>query len=84
MKKMVAFYFSAEFSPEKNTVFNRNETGICIFIAVGFAPKDKAGERIIEVARQLKEEGVQIIELCGGFGPIGGIKICEALNWLAV
>lgn len=73
------FYFSPDFSPEQNTVINRNELGTCMFITVGFDPKAKEDGRIIEVAKQLKEDGVQMIELCGGFGPTWVTKICEAL-----
>ncbi|MFP6537384.1 MULTISPECIES: DUF6506 family protein [Latilactobacillus] len=35
-------------------------------ITVGFDPRAKEDGSIIEVAKQLKAEGIQFIELCGG------------------
>jgi len=35
---------------------------------------------VIEVAKQAVEDGAQIIELCGGFGPIWMAKVIEALK----
>ena len=37
-------------------------------------------EQAIDVARALVSEGIQLLELCGGFGPIWTGKIIEALN----
>jgi len=33
-----------------------------------------------KVAKQLVEEGCQLIELCGGFGPEGTRKVIEAID----
>jgi hypothetical protein len=35
---------------------------------------------VIEVAKELVAEGVQMIELCGGFGPIWIAKVSEAIQ----
>lgn len=35
-------------------------------------------EQVIEVAKELIANGAQIIELCGGFGPIWIAKVIEA------
>lgn len=40
----------------------------------------KRKEDVIEVAKQLVKEGVQMIELCGGFGPIWVAKVLEAVH----
>ncbi|MGX7245721.1 DUF6506 family protein [Enterococcus quebecensis] len=77
LNKWAFFYFS----PEQNTVINKNELGSCTFITVGFDPKAKEDGSVIEVAKKLKAEGVQMIELCGGFGPSWVTKICEALSY---
>jgi predicted polyphosphate/ATP-dependent NAD kinase len=45
-------------------------------IAVGVSEAEQG----IEVARQLVSEGVQLIELCGGFGPIWTGRIIEAVD----
>ena len=48
----------------------------CRLTAVGV----ERPEQGIEVARQLVAEGVQMIELCGGFGPIWTGRILEAIG----
>lgn len=80
LHKWAFFYFSPDFSPEKNTVINRNVAGTCEMITVGFDPSAKTDGSIFEVAKQLKEEGVQFIELCGGFGPTWTAKISEVID----
>jgi hypothetical protein len=45
-------------------------------IAVGVPTPEHA----VAVARQLVSEGIQLIELCGGFGPIWTGKIIEAIG----
>lgn len=40
-------------------------------------PKPEDG---IEAARRLVGEGVQLIELCGGFGPVWAGRIIEAID----
>lgn len=45
-------------------------------IAIGVpAPADA-----IPVARQLASEGVQLLELCGGFGPVWTARVIEAVG----
>ncbi|MEW5560118.1 DUF6506 family protein [Enterobacter asburiae] len=80
LKKWAFFYFSPDFSPEKNTVIHRNESNSCEFITVGFSPSAKTDGSIIQVAKQLVSEGVQVIEICGGFGPTWVTKISEAVG----
>ena len=48
----------------------------CRFKTVGIDIKNK--EQVVEVAKKLVAEGVQLIELCGGFGPIWIAKVIEA------
>ena len=35
----------------------------------------------IEVAKTMVAEGIQLIELCGGFSPVWAGKIIEAINY---
>lgn len=65
-----------EFDPTTNVV--TMEKGNCRFKAVGVDMSHP--EQAIEVAKQLKEEGYQIIDLCGGFGADWICKVKEALN----
>lgn len=41
----------------------------------------KSPEEAIEVAKQMVNEGIQLIELCGGFSPVWAGKIIEAINY---
>ena len=38
-------------------------------------------EQGIAVAKQMVSEGIQLIELCGGFSPVWAGKIIEAINY---
>lgn len=61
---------------EKLTVTTGNED--CKFTAIGIDFEEK--ERVIPIAQQLVKDGVQMIELCGGFGPIWIAKVSEAID----
>ena len=37
-------------------------------------------EEVLDIAKELVANGVQIIELCGGFGPIWIAKVTEAIK----
>lgn len=48
----------------------------CTTICVDLNEKEK----VIDVAKEMAEMGAQIIELCGGFGPIWMARVIEALG----
>jgi predicted polyphosphate/ATP-dependent NAD kinase len=48
----------------------------CMLISVGIAALDDGPA----VARRLVEDGVQLIELCGAFGPAGTAAIAQAVG----
>ncbi|AFU02945.1 DUF6506 family protein [Nocardia brasiliensis] len=52
------------------------DTGECRTVLVGVATPEEG----IEVARRLVRDGVQLIELCGGFGPVWAGRIIEAID----
>jgi hypothetical protein len=54
------------------------ESASCRFKAVGIDMDKK--EQVIEVAKQLVADGVQMIELCGGFGPQWITKVSESIQ----
>lgn len=70
-----AFIYTAPGAPESGT-FTRVETPACVTVLVG-VPNADAGVRL---ARGLVDEGAQLIELCGGFGPIGTARVLEAIG----
>ena len=69
-------FLSPGFDPQKHTTELKSDT--CRFKAVGIDMHKK--EEVIAVAKKLVEEGVQMIELCGGFGPLWVAKISEAIK----
>jgi hypothetical protein len=50
------------------------DTEFCRTVLVAVA----APEQALEVARGLADAGVQLIELCGGFGPVWAARVIEA------
>ncbi|QFU89456.1 DUF6506 family protein [Amycolatopsis sp. YIM 10] len=52
------------------------DTGRCRTVLVGLpGPEGAPG-----IARRLVDEGAQLIELCGGFGPVWTAKVLEAVE----
>lgn len=41
----------------------------------------KSAEQGIAVAQEMVQEGIQLIELCGGFSPVWAGKIIEAIDY---
>lgn len=66
--------------PELDPAIHRTEikTDKLTFQTVGIAFDRK--EQVIEAARQAVAAGAQMIELCGGFGPLWIAKVSEALQ----
>jgi len=54
------------------------KTDAFTYTTVGISAENKG--LVIEVAKELAKDGAQIIELCGGFGPIWMGKVIEALK----
>ena len=52
------------------------ETSTLSLTIVGNKDFDEAAN----TAKSLVEDGIQLIELCGGFGPVGTAKIIEAVG----
>lgn len=66
------YTLGAEDSPQRVDHIGSQE---CELIAVGVASaRDGAG-----VARWLLDQGVELVELCGGFGPAAQAEVAEAL-----
>ena len=69
-------YLSPGFS-EKAHALETSSTD-CRFRAIGLDFKDK--EKVLDISKELVKDGVQLIELCGGFGPLWIAKVTEAVQ----
>jgi hypothetical protein len=54
------------------------KTDILTFSAIGIDFKYK--EQVIDIAKEAVANGAQMIELCGGFGPLWTAKVSEAIG----
>ena len=63
--------------PDASTT-RRDEIGsaACVLVAVAVPAVNAAGA----AARQLVDDGVELIELCGAFGPAGTAAVVEAVG----
>jgi len=77
LKYWAYIFLSPGFNPKEHTT--ELKSAECRFKTVGISMDKK--ELVIEVAKQLVAEGVQMIELCGGFGPLWIAKVSEAINY---
>jgi hypothetical protein len=76
LKYFAYVFLSPGYDPKKNVV--TTEANGVRFKAVGVDIAHK--EQVVDVAKELVADGVQLIELCGGFGPTWIAKVCEATN----
>ena len=74
MKRKVVFMFVNGSITEARRMEMDLGQGLMIVVAVGNY------EMACEEARKLADEGVIMIELCGGFGTIGHAKVTEAVE----
>jgi len=70
-------YCSPGFNPEEHTTVIDN--GRCKVTTVGLDVSDR--DRCVDVAKELVANGCQMIELCGGFGPLFIAKVKEATGY---
>ena len=66
--------------PDLDPAIHRSDiqTEKLTFSAIGISFLEK--ERVLTVAKQAVAEGAQMIELCGGFGPLWIAKVTEAID----
>jgi len=76
LRKWAYIFLSPGFNKEEHKATLSSST--CQFVTVGIDFKDK--EQVVDIARQLVADGVQMIELCGGFGPLWIARVSEAIN----
>jgi hypothetical protein len=76
LKNWAYIYLSPGFDSEENALETHSEK--CRFRAIGLDFSEK--ERVVEIAKDLVRDGVQMIELCGGFGPLWIAKVSDAIE----
>ena len=67
-------FLGPELDPKKDRSVIKNDK--LTFTTIGIDFKNK--EKVIEIAKEVIANGAQMIELCGGFGPLWIAKIIEA------
>lgn len=77
LKYWAFIYLSPGFDPETHTTEISSYN--CRFKTIGIDVFKK--EQVIDIVKALVEEGIQAVELCGGFGPAWIAKICDAINF---
>lgn len=70
-----AFFYTAPGAPSEGTV-TVVATPSCKTVLVGVPKVEDA----LPIAKRLVDEGAQLVELCGGFGPLGTAKLLEAVE----
>lgn len=76
LKYWAYIFLSPGFDPHKqNVTLESSQSKVKL---IGIEMKKK--EEVLQVAKQLVKEGVQLIELCGGFGPVWVAKVLEEIN----
>lgn len=77
LKYWAFVYLSPGFDPKINVSESISDN--CRFKTIGIDVFKK--EQVIDVVKQLVAEGVQTVELCGGFGPTWIHKVSEAIDY---
>ncbi len=80
MSKLTSFtyiFLGPKLDPKRDRA--QIKTPLYTFTAVGISFDHK--EEVIEVAKEMVKEGAQMIELCGGFGPLWIAKVSEAIDF---
>ena len=75
LKFWAYIFLSPGFDSREQTLLKSDQTKVKV---IGIDMKKK--EEVIQVAKELVADGVQMIELCGGFGPIWVAKILEEIQ----
>ena len=76
LRKWAFIFLSPGFTPDQHSV--RLRSGECEVILIGMGMDEK--EKVVEAAKDLVSKGVQLIELCGGFGPIWIAAVSYAIQ----
>lgn len=76
LNTLMYIFLGPNLNPEKDRAVIKTDQLTFTTVGVDFQHKEQA----IEIARQAVADGIQVIELCGGFGPLWIAKISEAIQ----
>lgn len=69
-------FLGPNLNPDENRLTIKTDK--LTFTAIGIDFNHK--EQVLRIAKEMLANGAQMIELCGGFGPLWIAKVSEALN----
>ncbi len=69
-------FLGPELDPVRDRAMIKTDKVTFFTVGIDFAHK----ERVIEIAKEMIANGAQMIELCGGFGPLWIAKVSEAIG----
>lgn len=69
-------FLGPELNPQEHRAIIKTDKLTFMTIGIDFHHK----EQVIDAAKEAVAKGAQMIELCGGFGPLWVAKVTEALN----
>jgi len=69
-------YLGPGLNPQRDRADIQSKDYKLSIVGIDFAQKNT----VVDVAKKLTAEGVQMIELCGGFGALWMARVSEALN----
>jgi hypothetical protein len=75
MIKIAHLFAWPDLDPKKHRAVLETPT-----VSITIVGNKDADEAANTAKRLVKEEGIQLIELCGAFGPVGNAKIIEAVG----
>ena len=76
LKKWAFVFLSPGFESKELSVSLSSDYCEVHIVGIGMSEK----ERVVGIAKALVTEGAQMIELCGGFGPIWIARVSEAIH----
>ena len=76
LRKWAYLFMSPGFDPKEHSISMSSSE--CEVRIIGIEMTQK--ESVIAIAKALVEDGVQMIELCGGFGPMWIARITDAIQ----
>lgn len=76
LQKLTFIFLGSDFDPQIHRTVVKTESMTYTMIGLSFTEK----ARVIELARTAVKEGAQMIELCGGFGPVWIAQVIDAIE----